>query len=266
VGDFLESTGLPNIWDGNSEIVDGNNIIANGGESKESTTASDAVINIVMIDGIRQFEDGYVPTSAKWYLNPTNPDYRYAGDIGSGIYKIRIAEQVCEVFCDMRTDGGGWMYVATGTSTSFDYLGQFGDTSDIKKNFYTDEAFGIGWGSNSGADTVFQTYNIPFSEVKCKISGEYDNPETGTGYLNFYTSSSGNVLKFEDNSYNGNDGQTLIVDGVELITNSQQNLVKYEIHSAPPDAPGDINSLTIKMRGDANLPYCRRFIYMLAVR
>jgi hypothetical protein len=166
----------------------------------------------------------------------------------------------------MSTDGGGWMYMVTGISTDFGYMSQFGDTSSIESTYYTEEAFGVGWGTNSGNDTVFQSFNIPFSEVKCKISGEYDNPTEGTGYLSFYTSSSGNVLKFEDNSTNGQDGQSLIVDGVELITNSQENLVKYEILSSPQYTSGDINSLTIKMRGDANLPYCRRFIYMLAVR
>ncbi len=265
VGDFVDNTGLPTVWDGNVEIADGNYIIANGGETIE-TTVSTEVVNIVMIDGVRQFEDGYVPTSANWYLNPANTDYRYAGAIGSGIYKIRVAEQVVEVFCDMETDGGGWMYIVTSETTSFDYMRQFGDTLDIERTFYSDEAFGIGWGENSGVDTTFQMYNMPFSEVKCKISGEYDNPVNGTGYLNFYTSSSGNIVKFADDSYNGGDGQSLIVDGVELITNSQENLVKYEIHSAPAYDSGDINSLTIKMRGDSNIPYCRRFIYMLCVR
>lgn len=370
IGDFVEQTGLPTIWDGNIEIADGNKLIVNGGEFVPEVLETE-IINIVMIDGVKQFEDGYVPTSAKWYLEPTRPGYRYAGSIGSGVYKIRIAEQVAEVFCDMETassytkensigewvrnpysnsmnetreysaissdrniillmdyniesccdkitiyddagtligsytgvgssvkvvvpryarvvftsDGsvtgnfnikvseeylvadsiGGWMYIATGNATSLDYLSQFGDITDIKRNMYSEEAYGIGWGQNSGSFTSFQTYNLPFSEVKCKISGEYDNPVNGTGYLDMFTSSSGNIVKFIDSSYDGNDGQTLIVDGIELISNNQENLVKYDIHSNQNDT-GTVNSLTIKMRGDSNLPYTRRFIYMLCVR
>ena len=264
IGSFLEQTSLPNVWDGNVTIVDGNFMIANAGELEAVEVVTDT-INIVLVDGIRQFEDGYVPTTANWYLNPTRPGYTYAGAIGSGVYKLRIAEQIVDVFCDMSTDGGGWMYIVTGNSTTLDYMSSFGDITYIKRNFYNDEAYGVGWGENSGEFTTFQLFNIPFSEVKCKISGEYDNPVTGTGYMDMFTSSSGNIVKFTDDDYDSNNGQSLIVDGVELISNSQENLVKYDIYSFQNDS-GDVNSLTIKMKGASNLPYCRRFIYMLAVR
>ncbi len=264
IGSFAETTSLPTIWDGNIEVVDGNYIIANGGELEVKTWDIEA-INIIIIDGVRQFEDGYVPTSAEWYLNPTRDGYAYAGAIGNGLYKIRISEVIVDVFCDMSTDGGGWMYVITSERTSIDYIKQFGDTSFIVSTMYSEDAFGIGWGKNDGEYKTFQSYNMPFSEVKCKISGEYDNPVNGTGYLDFFTASDGNIVKFIDSNYNENDGQSLFVDGVELISNSQENLVKYDI-SSDNGSTGDINVLTIKMRGDSNLPYCRRFIYMLAIR
>lgn len=265
IASFEDDTGLPTVWDGNSEVGDGNYMIVNGGEI-ETIDWNIENINIILKDGIRQFEDGYVPTSANWYLNPTRPGYQYAGDIGSGLYKIRIAEQIVDVFCDMSTDGGGWMYVLTSNSTSDEYLSQFGDISGIKSTMYNDERYGIGWGTNDGIFKVFQTFNMPFKEIKCRISGEYDNPETGTGYLEFVTSSSGVVVRFEDSSYNGVDGQSLYVDGVEIISNSTENLVKYEVHSSIDDDAGDINSLSVKMRGDSNTPYTRRFVYMLCVR
>jgi len=264
VGDYLETTGVATIWDGATEIADGNIQIVNGGEAFAAPEEDSPITSIVIVDGVRQYPDGYVPESAMEYRYPTKVGYEYSGDIGNGLYKIRIAEQIVDVFCDMTLDGGGWMYVVTSERTSLEYISQFGDITDIASTFYTEEAYGLGWGENSGFDKTLQTYNMPFSEVIAKISGEYDNPTYGTGYLDFFTSSSGNVVKFYDNSYDVNDGQTLIVDGVTLISNSQENLVKYSITST--GGTGDVNSLTIKMRGDQSFPYCRRFIYMVAVR
>lgn len=264
VGAFAESSPLPKIWDGNTETADGSYMIVNGGENPDISWRNET-ISIVLKDGVRQFEDGYVPTSAKWYLNPDRDGYQYAGDIGNGLYKIRIAEQIVDVFCDMTTDGGGWMYIVTGDNTSLDYMSLFGDVQNIAGTLYRDERYGLGWGTNDGQYKTFQTFNLPFNEVKCKISGEYDNPVDGTGYLEFLTQSDGAILSFYDSSYDANDGQSLIVDGQTLISNSKENLVKYDIHSSQ-DSDGDVNVLTIKMRGDSNLPYTRRFIYMLCVR
>lgn len=255
---------IPKIWDGETTIADGNTQIVWGGDNPPVVSQPTADVNIVMIDGVRQFEDGYVPTNALGYLFPKDDDHHYNGATGNGLYKIRIAERAVDIFCDMTTDEGGWMYLITSERTTLDYLNQIGDASALAPTFYSDEAYGVGWGKNDGNYVSFQTYNIPFSRVRAKISGAYDNPTEGTGYLDFITSSSGHMVKFYDSSSDAADGQSLIVDGNILLSNSQQNLTKYDIDFT--SGSGDINSLVIKMKGDNAKPYSKRYVYMLAAR
>jgi hypothetical protein len=265
IGNIDRNTGLPAVWDGDIEYVDGNFTIANGGENQEIPDwAVEEDVKIVIKDGVRQYENGYVPTTAKEYLNPKD-GYLYEGETGSGLYKIMVANRPVNVFCDMETDGGGWMYLVTSHLTDIEYMKQFGDTYNIEQSLYRSEEYGLGWGVNNGEWCGMQFYNMPFSEVSVLISGEYDNPEEGTGYLEMITGASGVIVSFKDQNTEDAMGQTLYVDGVEVFRDDTQNLVKYHIVSNQGDT-GEVNNLVVRMKGDSNIPYTRRYIYMLSVR
>jgi len=106
---------------------------------------------------------------------------------------------------------------------------------------------------------------MPFTEISVYLSGEYDNPEEGTGYLEMITGASGVVVSFKDENTDAESGQTLIVDGTEIFRNQKENLVKYKVVSHQNNT-GGVNNLVVRMRGDEDVPYTKRYIYMLAVR
>ena len=56
----------------------------------------------------RRWKDGTYAASCKDYLSPSS-NYQYAGVTGDGVYTIAPAGSPLDVYCDMSTDGGGWM-------------------------------------------------------------------------------------------------------------------------------------------------------------
>ncbi|KWA84303.1 hypothetical protein WL29_23385 [Burkholderia ubonensis] len=56
----------------------------------------------------RRWKDGTYAASCKDYLSPGS-NYQYTGVTGDGVYTIAPAGAPLDVYCDMSTDGGGWM-------------------------------------------------------------------------------------------------------------------------------------------------------------
>ena len=70
----------------------------------------------------RAWADGTYAPSAEAYRRPSG-GYEYRGDIGSGVYRIDPDGrdgpiEPFDVYCDMVTDGGGWMLALRGSSTT----------------------------------------------------------------------------------------------------------------------------------------------------
>ncbi len=261
VTSIAESSGNPSVHDGNTEVVDGQRVIANGGENYTYIEPI-SLINIVMEDGVRVFSNGHAPTSAKDYRYPDeNGDYRYAGHTGNGLYKITIAGQIRDVFCDM--DNGGWMYlIVSGNDT--EYMTQFCDLTAIAPTRYYDETYGIGWAKNDGISYNLQFYNLPFTDVRAQLSGDHDNPVSGKGYLEVHTGANGNIIYFTDGDTSGNAGQDIIVDGVTVLAGDKTDLTNFQVeYNGTNDG---MNNLVVKMNGDSDAPYCKRYIRMLCVR
>ena len=158
---------------------------------------------------------------------------------------------------------GGWMYLIVGPN-NMGYVSNLADVTPILSTKYTDDTYGIGWGQNDGNPVSLQFYNMPFSHVRVEPSGDYNNPENGKGYLEMHTGAQSGIIYFTDSDASGEQGQQVIVDGVSVLANNKTDLTNYVVQY---DGDNDgMNNLVVKMFGDSDAPYCRRFIKMLAVR
>lgn len=69
--------------------------------------------NIKNFGTYRAWDDGTYAKSAWDYRHPQGY-YSYSGDTGSGTYRIQLDDgTLVDVYCDMSTDGGGWMMVVS---------------------------------------------------------------------------------------------------------------------------------------------------------
>lgn len=78
-----------------------------------NTTAEDLGDRIVIQNNgvFRNWSNNTFAASCEEYRRPAQEDRVYAGDIGSGMYRINVAAGPLDVFCDMDSDGGGWTRV-----------------------------------------------------------------------------------------------------------------------------------------------------------
>ena len=81
-------------------------------KSKSAQTGySLAIYNSIVNQGLyRTWSDGTVAASCKDYKNGAGT-YAYRGATGDGVYRVKPtgAASAVDVYCDMTTDGGGWM-------------------------------------------------------------------------------------------------------------------------------------------------------------
>ena len=215
-------------------------------------------VTIIDFNGVKGYSNGYIPRSAREYLNP-KPGYLYSGETGSGFYKILIAERECHLFCDMISDGGGWISIISGHATTVEYLSNFGDTYFIKDKIYRADGLGLGWEDESQPDMAFQLYNMPFNEVHFGVSGEYLDSSDSKGTLSAYTSSMGQVLEFK-----ASPSQSLIVGGEVKFSSEARTISRYE--TTHLGGTGEMNSLTIKMGKNGVGYYARRYLSTVKVR
>ena len=73
-----------------------------------SGSAGPAKTGVVQNSGYRAWEDGTVAASCQAYILG-DATHAYTGATGDGIYRVNVNGTPSNVYCDMTSDGGGWM-------------------------------------------------------------------------------------------------------------------------------------------------------------
>jgi hypothetical protein len=73
-----------------------------------ATYSMSVTANLKDFGGYRTWSDGTYASTCAAYLAPSG-SYQYAGATGSGVYRINPTGSPMDVYCDMTTEGGGWM-------------------------------------------------------------------------------------------------------------------------------------------------------------
>lgn len=184
---------------------------------------------------------------------------------GSKEYTIDLdglgVKEPINILCDMTTDGGGWMVIVENPSTDINYLSRFGDTSEINSTFYSNPNYGINWGTNNNSMKNY-IIDIPYSKFKITYSGFYASPSGGLGYMNLIDSSGVYKLISTDAWTSDSVGQSLTVNGNNIFTKSQQNII-----DRVDTVNSSSNSLRIQMSGYTSAyGYTRRYIRRLLLK
>lgn len=95
----------------------------------------------------KSFSDGTFGKTCDEYRNPTGK-YKYAGDIGDGIYRLKTFNNtLMNVYCDMTNNGGGWTLIASASLPNVSFATNYNITSlanskTINFNNYDTTVFG----------------------------------------------------------------------------------------------------------------------------
>lgn len=223
---------------------------------------------IVLVDGSRRWSDGTFAINANEYINPPT-GYSYVGDIGDGLYAIDPDQLGSEfdVYADMTNDGGGWMRVINGPSTSLSEMAVFGNTTDISATYYSDASYGVGWGTTDASGTnwanTFPRYtidNVDFTEMRVIFTGFYNIPAGGIGKLYFF--GDGFVTYLSDSWGASGNGQTYVLNNVAQFTK-----LPIDVVNESAILIGHTRGSEIGMTGFTNAyAYTKRYINELWLR
>jgi hypothetical protein len=166
-----------------------------------------------------------------------------------------------QVYCDMTTDGGGWINLKFDQNTTIDDLKKIGDTSQIESTFYTDPEKGIGWGSNndnwSYKNFLLNDF-LDMSETKITFSGSYNTPSGGLGSLSL-SNGTDSVLTLGDAWTFSGSGQSLSINGNYIFEKSKIDVLNRT------ETLGPITSIGM-MGYTSSYGYTKRYIKELSFR
>ncbi|XP_062597371.1 fibroleukin-like, partial [Saccostrea cucullata] len=117
-----------------------------------------------------------------------------------GVYRISVAYEVKSVYCDMRTDGGGWTVIQRRLDNSTDfyrtwseYKQGFGDPS---KNYWI------------GNDAIFELTKNKDQELRVELQ-RFNGDEAYAQYSTFYVGDMYNKYKLTVSGYSGTAGDSM---------------------------------------------------------
>ena len=114
------------------------------------------------INGVKRFNDEWVPDNSLGYLSPPK-GYSYAGDIGNGMYLIKMGDKKVPVYCDM--DNGGWMFVMDSMIMDTAYVAKM--VKELPASLHIEQK-GIWFGKQNAPDVLFYP-NLKFTQIKAAI-------------------------------------------------------------------------------------------------
>lgn len=164
-------------------------------------------------------------------------------------------------YCIIRDYCGGWTEIIHDSNTNLTYLSHFGNTSNIAATFYSDNSYGIGWGTNDNIPKVL-TINMNYSNLIIQYTGFYNIPSNGLGLLSL-SDISNTYFMFNDSWGDDNTGQSLNINNTTIFDQYKINVTNRKDTILITNR----TQLNISMYGYINsFPYTKRYIYNLKVR
>jgi len=209
--------------------------------------------SIIEINGVKQFEDGWVPKRAIDYRYPPE-GYIYAGDTGNGMYVIEINGKPYPVLCDM--ENGGWMLVMDPMLAGKKYVANFIKDHKLPEHLIAND-YGVSFGGGVDKPEVMFYPEVHYQQLKI---GYVDWARKCGEFKTEIYSESHMFLFNQSLIINGKCFSDLAIDNNIIYSNNTQDEANY-YKTAKLDKVQ--TTLTVKMTPGKNFEDVRKYVKVI---